>query len=308
MKNIALTSDIKSLIVDVSEEIKKKNLLNFIHTSLDINNIEYSNTDVIYSNYLLHSKQYQIFIFSNSFKYMIIELLNFKDKKCEEDKKYDELNNRKDLNSFKLYISKTFFVIYKNDKLYTYQTLNQEYSKDELVNFIKKSFNVTISIIEEIKDSDLEKVFENIKDKKVNSSFFNINKKSNKSFILYLAYLLFCICSTVIYTSYESKSLLNDKLQKTDIAKKEYLEISKMLKFKPFKNEYEKLITTADKFKLKISSINYNRKSISIKLSTENKNSIYLFLNVYKENLLGNSIVKHDTQNIFESTINVQIN
>ena len=233
---------------------------------------------------------------------MIIELLSFQDKKNEESE------HLKDLNSFKLYISKTFFVIYENDKLYTYQTLNQEYSKDELLHFIKKSFNITISKIKDIKDSDLEKISENLEYKKTISSFFNRNRKNNKSFILYLVYVLLCVCSTVIYSNYEKNNLLNDKLQKIDTAKKEYLKISKKLKFKPFKNEYEKLIASTEKFKLKINSINYNKESMSIKLSTKSKNNIYFFLNEYKESLLGNSIVKHDTKNIFESTINVQIN
>jgi len=99
MKDIALPSDIKSIIVDVSEEIQKKNLLNFVYTSLDLNNIDYSSNDIIYSNFLEHSKQYQFFIFSNNFKYMIIELL---------DDEYSEDSS----NSFRLYIAKNFFVIY----------------------------------------------------------------------------------------------------------------------------------------------------------------------------------------------------
>ena len=299
MENIATTSEIKSLIVDVSEKINQKNLLDFAHTTLDINNIEYTDTDIIYCNFLEYSKQYQFFIFSNNFKYMIIELLNNLDVKSKHSK---------ELKTFSLYITRTFFVIYKNDKLYTYQTINQEYTKDELLSFINKSFNITITKIYELKDSELKKITENIEERRVINSLLNINKKTTKNFVIYLSYLFLCILSMLVYLSYESKNLENDKLKKMDTAKKEYSEISKILKFKPFRSEYEKLISTTKKFKLKIVSINYNNDSINIKLSTKNKDNIYLFLNDYEDNLLGNSIVKHDTKNIFDSIVNVKIN
>ncbi|MAD41956.1 MAG: hypothetical protein CL623_06150 [Arcobacter sp.] len=297
MKDIALTSDIKSLIVDVSEEIKKKNLLNFIHTSLDLNNIDYSSTDIIYSNYLVHSKQYQFFVFANTFKYMIIELF------------YEEVpkeSSNKNLNSFNLYVSNSFFVIYKNSKLYAYQVLNQEYSEDELLNFIKKSFNITISDIYEISDSFLHKLEESVKNKKL--IFTNINKKSNKSFLFFLTYLFICICSAVTYDMYKSKILERKKFEKIENIKAEHLKISKMLKFKPFKIEYKRLISTANKFNLKILSFDYKIEVMNIKLSTKNKESIYLFLDEYQSSLLGNSIEKIDTENIFIGIINVKPN
>lgn len=297
MKNIALTSDIKSLIVNVSEEIKKKNLLDFVYTSLNINNIDYSSNDIIYSNYLEHSSQYQFFVFPNNFKYMIIELLN------EVQEEYQE---NKDLNSFTLFISKSFFVIYKNYKLYAYQVLNQRYSEDELFDFISKSFNITINNIYNLNDSILSKLEGNAENKK--HKFININKKSNKSFLLYILYLIICISFVGFYKTYESKNLENAKLHKIKLANNEHLKISKMLKFKPFKKEYKRLINTTKMFNLKILSFDYNPEIMKIKLSTKKKESIYLFLNEYQKSLLGNSIVKLDSKDIFIGTINVKPN
>jgi|GEM_PF-1021057 len=299
MKNIAALSDIKSLIVNVSEEITQKNLLNFAHTSLDIDGIEYSSIDIIYCNFLKYSKQYQLLVFPNNFKHMIIELLNY------QDKKRDEL---KGLITFRLYITKTFFVIYENNKLYSYQILNQEYSKDELLNFIDKNFNIVISEINEISDIELKNITENIDDNEIISSFSNINRKSNKSFLLYILYLVVCVFTTIIYESYENKLYNDKKLNKINTDKKEYLEISKILKFKPFKTEYIKLINTANKFNLKIISFNYSPGNMNIKVSTKKKDSIYLFLNDYQNNLLANSIVQLNSKDVFVSTINVKTN
>lgn len=296
MKEIATTLDIKNLIVNVSEKINKKNISNFVQTSLSINNINYSSSDIIYCNFLEYSKQYQIFIFSNTFKYMLIELLDI------ENKKPDTLND------FKLYISKSFFVIYKDLKLYLYQVLNQEYSNDELIKFINKNFNITITSFYELSDSKINKIYENTDIKKVTSSLLNINKKSKKGFYLYLLYLVFCILIVGLYKSYENKTLEDDKLEKIKSSKEEYLKISKMLKFKPFKTKYLKLINNVNKFNLEIISLNYSSNVINLKLSTKKKDDIYLFLNEYKKDLLGNSIVKDESKNMFVSTINVKSN
>lgn len=299
MKEVATNSDIKNLIVDVSEEIRAKNILKFAHTTLDINDIEYSSKDIIYCNFLEYSNQYQLLIFSNSFKYMIIELLNYEDTISEESS---------DLLIFKLYISKTFFVVYKNLKLYVYQTLNQEYSKDELLSYIHKNFNINISVVRELDNTKLNKITQSIDINNIVSSFSNINKKNNKIFILYLLYLFICIFSTIIYKNYESDIFKDNQLKKINNDKKEYLKISKKLSFKAFEPDYKKLISSAKKYNLKINSLNYNSKSINIEVSTKKKASIYLFLNEYKDFLLGNSIVKNDSMNIYLSTINVKIN
>lgn len=297
MKNIALPSDIKSLIVNVSEEIKKKNLLEFTYTSLDINNIDYSSNDIIYSNYLEHSSQYQFFVFPNNFEYMIIELLDEVQKESQE---------KKDLNNFNLYVSKSFFVIYKSSKLYAYQVLNEKYTKDELFDFISKSFNITITNVFNLSDSDLNKFQKNIANKK--HKFININKKSNKSFLLYVVYLLICISSVGLYKTYENKNLENEKLEKIKTANTEYLKISKMLKFNPFKEEYKRLINTTNKFNLKILSLNYSPEIMKIQLSTKNKENIYSFLDEYSSNLLGNSISKLDSKKIYIGMIDVKPN
>ena len=45
MLDFALTNEIKSLFIDVSEEIENKNLKKFIFTSLKLNNFEINKND-----------------------------------------------------------------------------------------------------------------------------------------------------------------------------------------------------------------------------------------------------------------------
>lgn len=295
MKNIATSIDIKSILIDVSQEIEKKNILNFTKTSLDLNNIKYSSSDTIYCVFLLHSNQYQIFVFNNSFKYMIFELLHF---------------NIKDVstNIFTLYITKTFFVIFKNNSLYTYQEINQSYSKNELEEYVSKKFNLSIINTVELDDIELNRIIED-KDLTSNISILkNINVKSNKAFYLYLVYLIFCILSTLIYQNYEENIYSKKSLEKLKESKKVYLNTIKELKFNPYELVYTDLINTIKKFKLKLISLDYTSKTMNIKVSSKKKDNLYLFLDYYKKRVISNSIDEVSSKNIFISVLNVKIN
>ena len=57
MINYISTEQIFSLELDVSEEIDNNSLKNFVTTSLNLNNKEYSNNDLIYATYLQELKQ-----------------------------------------------------------------------------------------------------------------------------------------------------------------------------------------------------------------------------------------------------------
>ncbi len=97
-------------------------------------------------------------------------------------------------------------------------------------------------------------------------------------------------------------------MQKIISDKEEYLTASKVLKFRPLKNEYTNFINTADKYKLEILSFNYNYEQIEIRLSSKNKNNIYNFLDEYEKLILYNSITKEESTNMFIGTINVKSN
>ncbi len=298
MDIIAKNEDIKSIIVEVSQEIIQKNILNFAHTSLDLNDINHSNSDIIYCNYLKYSKQYQIFVFPENFTYMIFELLHTKDD-LNEDEEIKDI--------FTLYTTKDFFVIFNANILYTYQKINQEYSINELLEYISKSFKVTISRIIDVDETILEKVLQKNEFKNDILFFKNINQKTNKAFYFYTFYLLISVLGTFFYINYKKETFNQQQIQKVKEDKKEYLKTLKLLKFKSYEKEYALLIQTIKKLDLKLISYKYTSSIMNIKISAKKKSNIYLFLNHYKKSLLSNSISKSDSKNIFISVLNVKI-
>ena len=104
MLNFALNNEIKSLLIDVSEEIENKNLKKFIFTSLKLNNFEISKNDFMYINFISELKQYQFLTFPNYYKNSIFQIFEL------------YYLNKKDLNKFDLYFCDDFFCLYKSRK------------------------------------------------------------------------------------------------------------------------------------------------------------------------------------------------
>lgn len=295
MEYVARKLDIKSILINVTEEISKNSILDFAVSSLNLNNIEYSPSDNIYCIFLEYSMQYQIIVFNNKFKYIIFELI-FDNK----------INVQK--NIFSLYIAKDFFVIFRGKSLYTYQEISQEYTKEELIEYIFRNFNISIKDTKVLNESDQEKIIKSNIDNSNFSSLKNINIKSKKPFYIYLGYIIICLLSLFLYRTYEKEIYKKEELFKIQEDKRKYLNTIKILKFKPFIFEYSELINMINNLNLELISLTYGYKTMKIKVSSRNKNNLYLLLKHYKNNLLENSISKQESKNIFIGVFNVKSN
>ena len=74
MLDYTFCDEIKSLFIDVSEEIENKNLKKFIFTSLKLNNFEINKNDFIHVNFISELKQYQVLIFPKEYKNTIFQI------------------------------------------------------------------------------------------------------------------------------------------------------------------------------------------------------------------------------------------
>ena len=70
MLNYTPCDEIKSLFIDVSEEIENNNLKKFIFTSLKLNNFEINKNDFLLINFIHELKQFQKSIKMQFSKYL----------------------------------------------------------------------------------------------------------------------------------------------------------------------------------------------------------------------------------------------
>ena len=136
MQKIVTSNGIKSLLIDVSEEIENKNLKKFFFTSLKLNNLNINKNDFVSLNFISELNKYQVLICSNYLKYAIFQIF---------EQFYLQKEN---INCFDLYLTNDFFCLYKNGKFYYYQNLESKIPINDLIEYINKSFFIKIDNFE----------------------------------------------------------------------------------------------------------------------------------------------------------------
>jgi len=290
MLNYIPKEKIISIEIDVSEQMDKSSLKDFVLTSLTLNNKEYANNDLIYATYIQELKQYQIFLINNQYKlvpFQIFEL--FYDKKTE---------------GLDLYLTNDFFCLYKNGLFYYYQVIEFSLTIEEFLEFINKKFNTSVNNYKKFEINELEELKNKYYSKNRKTSLKNINIKKDNSFIFYLIYVALLIYLYIYY------------IEKTPVLENENKTINQTLDFEKFKQEYtfnslendfNLILQNINKYNLQIVSFEYKEPKIKFILTSEIKDNLYLFLKEYKKDLISSSIYFDEKRNLYEVTTYVNL-
>lgn len=102
MKNLCTVEELEIVEIEIDEEIEKKNLKDFISTSLKLKNINLPKNKKIILNYIEELKTYQLILVEIEFKYLEIELFY----------KLYEQNNKNETIAFlyKIFINNFFLI------------------------------------------------------------------------------------------------------------------------------------------------------------------------------------------------------
>jgi hypothetical protein len=280
-----ISSDqIITLELDVSEEIDNNSLRNFVLTSLNLNNKEYSANDLIYTTYIKELKQYQILLINNKFskaEFQVFELF-YKDKAEGLD----------------LYLCDKFFCLYKNGIFYYYQAIEFSLTIDEFLDFISKKFNTNVNNYKKIEVEELEKLKNEYLQNKKKSSLKNINKKRNNSFIFYLIYLFLLIYICIYYIEQNSTNNVEKPISNT--SNLDYEKFKKEYTFVSLENDFNKIFESINKHSLQIVSFEYKKAKIKMILNSQIKDDLYLFLNEYKKSLISSSVYFDEKKELYE--------
>ncbi|MDY0052270.1 MAG: hypothetical protein RBR65_06990, partial [Aliarcobacter sp.] len=281
MINYIPKEKIISIEIDVSEQMDKSSLKDFVLTSLTLNNKEYTNNDLIYATYIHELKQYQIFLINNQYKlvpFQIFEL--FYDKKTE---------------GLDLYLTNDFFCLYKNGFFYYYQVIEFSLTIEEFLEFINKKFNTSVNNYKKFEINELEELKNKYYSKNRKTSLKNINIKKDNSFIFYLIYVALLIYLYIYYI--EKTPVLENKTINQTL---DFEKFKKEHTFNSLENDFNLILQNINKYNLEIISFEYKESKIKFILTSEIKDNLYLFLKEYKKNLISSSIYFDEKRNLYE--------
>ena len=218
------TDKIKSLFIDVSEEIENKNLKKFIFTSLKLNNFEINKYDFIHINFISELKQYQVLVFPKEYKNAIFQIFEL------------FYLDKNDLDTFDLYFTNEFFCLYKNGNFYYFQNIESQFEINELVDYINKKFMLKIDNYKIIDNLELEELKNSYLEKNFKNRVQNFNKKDNYGFKIYLVYLIVILVSFLFFLENKNET------KNSFIAKNEFDKLKNDYVFSSFSVDFNFLI------------------------------------------------------------------
>lgn len=190
-----------------------------------------------------------------------------------------------------LFIQDSYAVLYRKSKIYFLQKLDSNYNISEIIDFLKKKFNL---------DSIL--YFENKKLKfnyRLNYSFIRpIKTNYFKYFLLYLFFLGITFYQVDFNNNVKKVDLESLKLETISLKEdKEFLFVSeKILEI------YEKRLF----YKIEIDSINVNQAVMHITLNCKSKDEIYSFFKELNSSKIG-SITYDNFTKSFKSNATISL-
>lgn len=288
MLDFTFCDEIKSLFIDVSEEIENKNLKKFIFTSLKLNNFEINKNDFVHINFIPELKQYQVLVFPKEYKNAIFQIFELF---------YSEKN---DLNKFDLYFTNDFFCLYKNAKFYYFQNIESQFEINELIEYINKKFMLRIDNYKIIDNSELEELKNSYLEKRFQNRLENFNKKDNYSFKIYLVYLIVILVSFMFF--WENK----DETKNSFIVENEFDKLKNDYVFSSFNADFDFLTKLLQKHNLNLKSLEYKENKIKISFYTTSKPNIYSLFENLKDRLISQEINYLENEKIYESIIYVK--
>lgn len=274
--------------IEASEEIENKSLKNFIATSLKLKDINLPKNSKVILNYVEELKLYQLILINNNSKNLEIELFY----------KLLEQYNQKNLVAF---LYKNYFLIFKNNKLYYLQKIEENIKITELLNYLYKNFKITPENFITIKSEDLYLKKDDVLKSKNKNNLNYFNHKKNYSFFIYLFYLFFLF--SIIFYLYINQN--THEPQNTEILDLKSFEND--YKFNSFEEKTRKIIFKLNKQNLKLISFEFDTNILKIEITSENKDDIYKFLEDKEISFSSSSIDFVENKNIFKVDFDVKL-
>lgn len=288
MLDFTPTDKIKSLFIDVSEEIGNKNLKKFIFTSLKLDNFEINKNDFIHINFISELKQYQVLVFPKEYKNAIFQIFEL------------FYLDKNDLDTFDLYFTNEFFCLYKNRKFYYFQNIESQFEINELVDYINKKFMLKIDNYKIIDNFELKELKNNYLEKSFENKLQNFNKKDNYSFKIYLGYLIVILILFVFFLENKNET------KNSFIVENEFDKLKNDYVFSSFSVDFNFLTKLLQKHNLNLKSLEYKESRIKISFYTISKPDIYSLFEELKDRLISQEINYLENEKIYEAIIYVK--
>jgi len=254
---------LSTISIKVSEEIEAKNLLRFLRTTILNSQLLFTKESCFSYYYNASVLTYEIVLYEKLSQDISIEPFLFLEK------------NKKDI-LLKVFITKTYFVITKNNQLLIFKKVNNS-NKEEISSYIKEIYKIESFEIIQVSEDDIEELKLNITSNTMDHSYSLYPKKSFYLFVLFSMCIFTILLLSVYVTYYPQKAIFEEISTKKEISH--------------FKNRDKVMPDTIELFKyiklnkIMIEKVEYSNSRIKTTLRHKEKIHLLNFANIYSKTL-----------------------
>jgi len=301
--NFIAFKDVSTFLNEVSEEIDKAYIKDYLHTQIQSQSLTLKSNSKITYRFIPEIKSYQITLFSSNKLNLTLEPYVF----------YG-LHQESKIKTTAVYFYESFFVLYIDSELIYYQEKKDDSTKEDILNFINQTFQLKLSRCIDVSSDEFDeykKLF--VKNEKKIPKLKFIKKKNNKHALFYIFYLCVVFLALVIYfvQLYENEEILVNSNMNSIQIQEVRVEYENLLeKYEDNKKITEKLLTLfnlLDKNGIKLIDLKISQNKSDIKIKAKNKELLLDFLDFYDEDSTINNMRYIKEENYYEMYASVRL-
>jgi len=297
-KDLISFRNLTILSVNVADKISNKHIINFLKTSLLLEHIELKPSHQIYFSFISEANIYEIILINTNLERFFLEIQIF-----------EKFYKKQISSTIDLFITKEFFVVYKNQKLYLCKK-NDNYETNDIIDYISFKYKIKIDNIYNYNEKSFDKSKKEFLEDKNKNMLNYITLKQTSQHLFYMVYLIFIL----IFSGY---FLFNHFNQNKQISNINDLQKLQMLKIK-YKNLLQKHQNNPILYKNIIEFFNYLKvykiallkikidKKLTATILASTKEPLYDFVLVYKKRIKIDKIYKDIKSNKFFMDIEIE--
>jgi hypothetical protein len=269
-----------------TEQINKKNLKDFLITSLERQSFPKLLYNRIIYRYFPHQNIYEIYAFKTHKKKNILEYQLF-------EYFYTEQNIIP--NGYDIFICEDYFCIYKDGKFF-FAKENKSYKENEIVDYVKHFYKISLGGVYTLSKNDMESLAQNTN--KLHPVESIILYKNNLFIIIYTL-LLLSFFTYIVYEFYNAY-YQNSDTQNTQQHYKLKDTYKKLLETKPkqLSDEIQIIFFYLDKYNIGLKSFVFDKKYV-ISMTSNKRDDIYKFAHYFKNKITIEHITYNDEHKVY---------
>ncbi len=289
-------SNIQSFSIKVTEEISDKYLLDFLRTSLENQQLEFSTNSKFYYNFIPSSLSYEIIYFEDTLKLSVPEPFIFIEE-CDTTTK-------------ELFVTNHYFCLFDSKQLLLYKDIKNILQED-IQTYIEQLYKIKIDKVTVVDEEKYELIKNKflLQNKKHSFTFYSMKKENSFQIFLIFVSVMIVLFTFFLYISLnpnQQTTAKDENIPSYEKGYKKHLLIYKEIDKKPVNSSIE-LFEYLVSHNIFIEKLSYKNSKLNIVVENSSRKKLLAVMKNYIKNIEIQSIQFDEKLNKYKMDISIDV-